>query len=60
MDGEQQERARRKELEFRTRHARRLETDPDYKRRFVLKCATGGFGRNGKPKITLAKMSWDK
>jgi vacuolar-type H+-ATPase subunit E/Vma4 len=70
MDGEQSKRPRRKELVHRTRYfenARRienerinkLESDPEYKKRFILKCASGGFGRNGKPKITLAKMSWD-
>lgn len=71
MDGEQQDRKGRKELVHRARYFEnakriegerlaRMETDPEYRKRFMLKCASGGFGRNAKPKITLAKMSWDK
>ena len=71
MDGEQSDRKGRKELVHRARYFEnakriegermaRLETDPEYRKRFILKCASGGFGRNAKPKVTLAKMSWDK
>ena len=56
MDGEQQERERRKKLE----HRERLASDPDYRRRFMLRCVSGGFSRNAKAPVTVSKMSWDK
>ena len=73
MDGEQSKGARGKELVHRARYFEnakriegerlaRLENDPEYRKRFILKCASGGFGRGSTPKakVTLAKMSWDK
>lgn len=73
MDDEQQGGSRRKEHIHRANYfknaarieaerAERLATDPDYKKRFILRCVSGGFGRGGAPKakITLTKMSWDK
>lgn len=73
MDGKQSKGARGAELVHRANYFEnakriegerlaRLESDPEYRKRFMLKCASGGFGRGSTPKakVTLAKMSWDK
>lgn len=73
MDGEQPKGPGRAELVHRARYFEnakriegermaRMENDPEYRKRFILKCASGGFGRGSTPKakVTLAKMSWDK
>lgn len=73
MDGDKSKSAWSKELVHRARYFEnakriegermaRMETDPEYRKRFMLKCAFGGFGRGSTPKakVTLAKMSWDK
>lgn len=52
------ESVQRQERESKKRRA----NDPEHHKRWMLKSASGGFGRGSTPKakITLPKMSWDK
>jgi|DEB3_MinimDraft_2_1074329.scaffolds.fasta_scaffold00140_10 hypothetical protein len=44
------------------RESRNRREDPEYHKRWMLKSMSNGFanGTRVKPKITLAKMSWEK
>jgi hypothetical protein len=44
------------------RESRQRREDPEYRKKWMLKSMSGGFGRGSRPKatISLPKMSWEK